>query len=44
VNERELERKAEVATMLLDAARQLGESLEPERVHERFHELLGGMV
>jgi PAS domain S-box-containing protein len=44
VNDRELERKAEVATLLLDAARRLGESLEPERVYERFHELLGGMV
>jgi PAS domain S-box-containing protein len=44
VNHRELERKAEVATLLLDAARQLGESLEPERVYERFHELLAGVV
>jgi PAS domain S-box-containing protein len=44
VNKRELERKAEVATLLLDAARRLGESLEPERVYERFHELLGGVV
>jgi PAS domain S-box-containing protein len=44
VNNRELERKAEVATLLLDAARRLGESLEPERVYERFHELLGGIV
>ena len=44
MSERELERKAEVATLLLDAARQLGESLEPERVYERFHELLAGVV
>jgi two-component system, OmpR family, phosphate regulon sensor histidine kinase PhoR len=44
VNDRELERKAEVATLLLDAARQLGESLEPERVYERFHQLLGDLV
>jgi PAS domain S-box-containing protein len=44
VNKRELERKAEVAALLLDAARRLGESLEPERVYERFHELLGGVV
>jgi len=44
VNERELQRKAEVAALLLDAARQLGETLEPERVYERFHELLGGIV
>ena len=44
VNNRELERTAEVATLLLDAARQLGESLEPERVYERFHELLADVV
>ncbi len=44
VNDRGLERKAEVATLLLDAARQLGESLEPERVYERFHELLADIV
>jgi len=44
VNDRELERRAEVATLLLDAARQLGETLEPERVYERFHQLLGGLV
>jgi signal transduction histidine kinase len=44
VNEHELQRKAEVAELLLDAARQLGESLEPERVYERFHELLGNVV
>ena len=44
MNHRQLERKAEVAALLLDAARQLGESLEPERVYERFHELLGGVV
>ena len=40
MNERELERKARVAELLLDAARQFGETLEPERVYERFHELL----
>jgi signal transduction histidine kinase len=44
VDERELERKAKVAELLLDAARQLGDSLESERVHERFHELLVGVV
>jgi hypothetical protein len=32
VNRREIERKAELAELLLDAARQLGESLEPELV------------
>jgi signal transduction histidine kinase len=44
VNERELERKAELAELLLHAARQLGEGLEPERVYERFHELLADVV
>jgi signal transduction histidine kinase len=32
------------AKLLLDAARYLGETLEPERVYDRFHELLGGAV
>jgi len=41
MDERQLERKVRLAERLLDAARQLGESLEPERVYERFHELLG---
>ena len=40
MNDRQLERKAEIAEVLLDAARQLGETLEPERVYERFHNLL----
>jgi PAS domain S-box-containing protein len=44
VNRREIERKAELAELLLDAARQLGESLEPELVYERFHELLKAVV
>jgi PAS domain S-box-containing protein len=44
VNHRELQQKAELAELLLHAARQLGESLEPERVYERFHELLGDVV
>jgi PAS domain S-box-containing protein len=44
VNERELERKAEIAELLLDAARQLGETLEPERVYQRFHELITDVV
>ena len=44
MNDRDLARKAEVASLLLDAARQLGESSEPERVYERFHELLGDVV
>ena len=44
MNPREIERKAELAELLLDAARQLGESLEPELVYERFHELLKAVV
>jgi signal transduction histidine kinase len=44
VNDRELEQKAELAELLLHAARQLGESLEPERVYERFHELLSDVI
>jgi PAS domain S-box-containing protein len=44
VDERQLERKAELAELLLHAARQLGESLEPQRVYERFHELLADVV
>jgi len=40
----ELVREAEKARLLLDAARQLGETLEPERVYERFRELLGDVV
>jgi PAS domain S-box-containing protein len=44
VNEQELERKAEIAELLLNAARVLGETLEPERVYDRFHELLADVV
>jgi two-component system phosphate regulon sensor histidine kinase PhoR len=44
VDARELERKAEVAELLLDVARRLGETLEPDRVYERFHELLADVV
>ena len=44
VNRRELARKAQIAELLLDAARQLGETHEPERVYERFHALLGDVV
>jgi two-component system phosphate regulon sensor histidine kinase PhoR len=44
VNEQELERKAAVAELLLSAARQLGETHEPDRVYDRFHELLAGQV
>ena len=44
MSERELERKAETAALLLEVARQLGESLDPDRIYRRFHELLGGVV
>src|SRR3954452_24445499 len=36
--------KVDVAQLLLEAARQLGETLEPERVYERFHLLLTNAV
>ena len=44
MDSRELIRKAEVAELLLLAARRLGESVEPERVYERFHELIGDVL
>ena len=44
MNERELERKARVAQLLLRAARTLGETLEPERVYDRFRDLLADVV
>jgi signal transduction histidine kinase len=44
VSDRNLEQKAELAELLLHAARQLGESIEPNRVYERFRELLGDVV
>jgi PAS domain S-box-containing protein len=44
VNERGLERKTRVAQLLLDAARSLGETLEPDRVYDRFHDLLADVV
>ena len=44
MNQQQLARKAEVAELLLNAARQLGEMLEPERIYERFHELLKDIV
>ena len=37
-------RRIDVAQLLLEAARQLGETLEPERVYERFHLLLADVV
>jgi PAS domain S-box-containing protein len=44
VDDRQLERKAELAELLLHAARQLGEGLEPDRVYERFHALLTDVI
>jgi signal transduction histidine kinase len=44
VNKKELKRKARVAQLLLDAARTLGETLEPDRVYDRFHDLLADVV
>jgi two-component system phosphate regulon sensor histidine kinase PhoR len=44
VNEQGLERKARVAQLLLDAARSLGETLEPDRVYDRFRDLLADVV
>src|ERR671925_2239962 len=40
----DLERKAEVAELLLHAARRLAESIEPERIYERFRELVGDVI
>ena len=40
----ELEQRARLADLLLEMARQLGETLEPERVYARFHEILAGAV
>jgi PAS domain S-box-containing protein len=39
-----LAREARMARMLLDAARSLGETLVPDRVYERFREILGDAV
>jgi PAS domain S-box-containing protein len=40
----ELVREADKARLLLDAARHLGETLEPDKVYDRFHELLADAV
>jgi PAS domain S-box-containing protein len=37
-------RSAETARLLVETARQLGETLDPERVYDRFHELLRDTV
>jgi two-component system phosphate regulon sensor histidine kinase PhoR len=44
VSEGDVERRAELAQLLLEASRQLGETLEPERVYERFHDLLANLI
>jgi signal transduction histidine kinase len=44
VDTSELRRKADVAELLLHAAQRLGESIEPERVYERFDELVGNVL
>jgi two-component system, OmpR family, phosphate regulon sensor histidine kinase PhoR len=44
VRKDELERKAEVAGLLLHAARRLGETLDPEHVYDTFHDVLGDVV
>ena len=44
MHERELERKARVAQLLLDATRALGETLEPDRVYDKFRDLLADVV
>jgi two-component system, OmpR family, phosphate regulon sensor histidine kinase PhoR len=40
----QLERKTDLAELLLEAARVLGQTLEPEAVYDRFHELLSGVI
>ncbi|MGN6432124.1 MAG: ATP-binding protein [Gaiellaceae bacterium] len=42
--ERDLRRRAELAQLLLDAARSLTETLEIDRVYDRFHELLADVI
>ena len=44
MNIEELRRKAEVAELLLNAARQLGEGIEPERIYARFHQLVADVI
>ncbi len=41
---RDLARKAEFAELLLEAARRLGETLDPEGVYDTFHDVLGDVV
>src|SRR3954453_17901673 len=44
MDERELEVRARVTQLLLRAARTLGETLDPDRVYDRFHDLLAEFV
>ena len=44
VDVRELARKAELAELLLHVARELVETNDPERVYDRFHELLADVI
>jgi PAS domain S-box-containing protein len=44
ISTQDLERKARVAELLLEAARTLGDTLDHERVYDRFHELLEHVV
>ena len=44
MSRRDLERKARLAEILLEAARQLRETLDPERIYDRFHDLLADAV
>jgi signal transduction histidine kinase len=42
--QRDLRRRAEISQLLLDAARYLGETLEIDRVYDRFHELVADVI
>src|SRR3954463_4075241 len=44
MDERELEVRARVTQLLLRAARTLGETVDPDRVYDRFHDLLAEFV
>jgi PAS domain S-box-containing protein len=44
ISAKDLDRKARVAELLLDAARTLADTLDHERVYDRFHELLARVV
>ena len=44
MNKDALERKAEVAELLLHAARRLGETLDPDHVYDTFHDVLADVV